>query len=145
MTLASAKPVILERSAKGSMKLASVEKWRAVKSYVETTMPTAPMRVCVDLDSVLLHHDPEDGACHLGLPLPLGRALVKLLKSRGYEVIVLTSRLTEVGHNARPMTKLRILRYLRQLDFPVDDVTNIKPYAAAYFDDKAYRVQKNWE
>lgn len=127
------------------MKLASVEKWLDVKSFVETAMPCEHGRACVDLDSVILHHNSVDGISLLGPALPLGRALVKLLKSRGYKVIVLTSRLSEVGHNARPMTKARIARYLRLLDIPVDDVTNIKPVADAYFDDKAYRIAKNWE
>lgn len=33
---------------------------------------------------------------------------------------------------------------LRVADIPVDEVTNVKPPADVYFDDKAVRVPKNW-
>ena len=92
---------------------------------------------CVDLDSVLLYHDPKDGISRLGRPLPLGRELTKLLKSKGYRVVVLTARAGHYEHG-------RIHERLRSRGFEVDKVTNRKPAADAYFDDKSYRVPKNW-
>jgi phosphoserine phosphatase len=92
---------------------------------------------CVDLDSVLFHHEPADGISRLGRPLPLGRELVRLLKSLGWQVWVLT---------ARPGSQhVEILGNLQLSGFDVDCVTNVKPAADAYFDDKAYRIPKNWE
>lgn len=92
---------------------------------------------CVDLDSVLLHHNFEDDHFRLGQPLSLGRRLVKLLKFRQYRVVVLTARSGLYNHG-------RIHAHLLANDIPVDHVTNRKPAADAYFDDKAFRVPKNW-
>jgi hypothetical protein len=118
------------------MKPRSDAKWQDVKSFVATAMPRGLMRACVDLDSVLLHHEPDDG-WDLGRALPRGRDLTKLLKSRHYQVVVLTARPSDQHAS--------ILKLLQYLDFAVDAVTNIKPPADAYFDDKAYRIPKNWK
>jgi phosphoserine phosphatase len=91
---------------------------------------------CVDLDSVLLYHEPEDGTCRQGRVLPLGRKLVQLLRSNGWRVVVLTSR----GVHQH----LYIHDYLHSKRVFVDEVTNVKPPADAYFDDKAFRIPKNW-
>ena len=119
------------------MKAPFGEKWQDVLSFVETAMPNELMVACVDLDSVLLYHDPEDGISRLGPALPPGRLLVNLLKLHKYQVWVLTSRPAE--------QHVGILKHLQWLGFDVDCVTNIKPPADAYFDDKAFRIAKNWE
>ena len=119
--------------------------WRNVKQFVETIMPFELGVACIDLDSVLLHHNSEDGISSLGPVLPLGRKLVRLLKQRGYWVVVLTSRPL---NNDQPEFNLchgGICTMLRAVSVPVDRVTNVKPAADAYFDDKAYRIPKNWE
>lgn len=112
-------------------------RWRDVQSFVATVMPRELMLACVDLDSVLLEHKHADGISHLGEVLPLGRKLVTLLKESEYQVWVLTSRPQEQHMN--------ILRHLQWAGFDVDCITNVKPAADAYFDDKAYRVPKNWK
>lgn len=89
---------------------------------------------CVDLDSVILRHDPQDGN-NLGAILPLGRKLVNWLQMNGWRVIVLTAR--DRGHQ-------QILSYLNRHDVWPESVTNRKPYADVYLDDKAVRVPKNW-
>lgn len=93
---------------------------------------------CVDLDSVLIHHNHADGISRLGRALPLGRELVKLLKQKGYKVVVLTSRSGHYEHG-------RIHEYLRSRGFQIDRVTNVKPPADVYCDDKAFRIPKNWQ
>jgi hypothetical protein len=93
---------------------------------------------CVDLDSVLLHHDHKDGISRLGRVLPLGRELTRLLKSKNYRVVVLTSRSGHYNHG-------QIHEFLRSRGFQIDLVTNVKPPADGYFDDKAVRVPKNWK
>ena len=92
---------------------------------------------CVDLDSVLLHHEHKDGTSRLGRVLPLGRELTRLLKLKGYKVVVLTARNGLYSHG-------RIFEYLVARGFQIDHVTNRKPAADAYFDDKAFRIAKNW-
>lgn len=118
------------------MKSRFAENWQSVKQFVETVMPCELGVACIDLDSVLLHHWPEDGIFRLGHPLPHGIELTQLLKERGYRVVVLT---------ARPLDQhRRIYDYLRRWECAIDDVTNVKIPADAYFDDKAFRIPKNW-
>jgi hypothetical protein len=119
--------------------------WISVKRFVETATLSEPMTACVDLDSVLLYHEPADGISHLGRVLPLGRKLVKLLKSRGYCVVVLTSRPNQLNQPNFWLCHGGIRTHLLMNDIPVDEVTNVKPPANFYFDDKAVRVEKNWK
>jgi hypothetical protein len=128
----------LGQKENGSTKLLSGAKWQSVKRFVATVMRFELGTACVDLDSVLLYHDHKDGISHLGRPLPLGRELTKLLKSKGYRVVVLTARSGRYEHGM-------IHERLRARGFEVDRVTNRKPAADAYFDDKACRIPKNWK
>lgn len=87
---------------------------------------------------MLLHHNSEDGTSRLGRPLSLGRKLTLLLKRKGFRVVVLTSRRGRYKHGM-------IHQHLESLGFTVDHVTNVKPPADMYVDDKAVRVEKNWK
>ncbi len=120
-----------------STKRHSSANWVNVTQFVATAIRCERGVACIDLDSVLLYHNPEDGISRLGRPLPLGRKLTHLLKHKGFRVIVLTSRPARYQHG-------RIHQHLESLGFMVDRVTNIKPAADAYFDDKAFRIPKNW-
>lgn len=122
-----------------SAKLNSSQNWRSVIAHAGIATVTGRIGVaCVDLDSVLLHHNPEDGTSHLGRPLSLGRKLTHFLKHKGFRVVVLTSRRGRYKHGM-------IHQHLVSLGFMVDHVTNIKPPADCYIDDKAVRVPKNWK
>jgi predicted regulator of amino acid metabolism with ACT domain len=102
-------------------------------------MPRELMVACVDLDSVLLYHNHADGISRLGRVLPRGAQLVELLTSLDYKVIVLTARPRD------PILYWKILKHLAESGVEVRRVTNMKPPADAYFDDKAYRIPKNWK
>jgi hypothetical protein len=115
----------------------SAENWRNVIQSVETTTRISLGIACIDLDSVLLFHNPEDGISRLGRPLSLGRKLTWYFRKKKCKVIVLTSRPKLYEHG-------RIHQHLESLGFAVDRVTNIKPPADCYVDDKAIRVAKNW-
>jgi len=91
--------------------------------------------VCIDLDSVILEHNREDGS-RLGRVLPLGRKFVRWWQRRGWRVVALTAR----NHKHQ-----EILGYLFRNGVQVERVTNRKPYADCYVDDKALRVPKNWK
>ena len=116
----------------------SAENWRNVTQHAETVIRFELGIACIDLDSVLLFHNPEDGTSHLGRPLSLGRKLTWWLRRKGYKIIVLTSR---KGHYQHGM----IHQYLSSHVFAVDHVTNVKPAADVYCDDKALRIPKNWK
>ncbi len=113
----------------------SKQNWQNVKIAAETAIRFEAGVVCVDLDSVILFHSPEMGNSHLGRVLSRGRDLVNLLSSR-WRVVVLTAR-PERQHQ-------QILLHLAKHGVWVERVTNRKPYADAYFDDKAIRIPKNW-
>lgn len=119
------------------MKQRSAENWRNVTRFVETVTASELGIACIDLDSVLLFHNPEDGTSRLGHPLPLGRKLTRFLHRKGFKVVVLTSRKGRYKHGM-------IHQFLLSQDFVVDRVTNVKPAADIYLDDKACRVPKNW-
>ena len=129
-----------KNSTSGRAMCASVRKkksetnWQNAIRRAVTVIPFSAGCVAVDCDSVILHHDPDDGY-HLGQVLAAGAELVSQLKQRGFRVIVLTAR--HKGHQD-------LLLHLAKNQVWVDKVTDRKPYADAYFDDKAVRVEKNW-
>ena len=132
---AASNPSISAPKASSSTKSPFDAKWQNVKSFVATITPSAPGTVCVDLDSVLLYHGSDWVSYRLGHPLHLGRMLTQLLAAKGFRVVVLTARTD--GHR-------KIFHHLRSCGFAVDQVTNTKPPAIAYFDDRAFRIPKNW-
>lgn len=128
----------LAQKVKSLTKLLLDAKWQGVLLFVRTITASAPGTVCVDLDSVLLHHETDWPISRLGHPLRLGRELTRLLKSKGFRVVVLTSRIGLYNHGM-------IHEKLRAAGFQIDHVTNRKPPAIAYFDDRAFRIPKNWK
>ena len=90
--------------------------------------------IAVDFDGVIhkysqVYHDgtiydpPVDGARHA----------IKLIRMKGYNVVIYT---------ARPDLE-DVARWLKEKKIIVDDVTNIKPKAMMYIDDRAVRFT-NW-
>lgn len=123
--------------ARSSRKSPYAEKWQDVMSYAATATPSVLGCACVDLDSVILFHDTAWGNSRLGPVLPRGRELCQLLYDRKFRVIVLTARPIEQHSN--------IAWHLKNHDVRFHDVTNFKPPADFYFDDKAVRTPKNWK
>jgi hypothetical protein len=113
-----------------------------VSQYVATATLCEPGVAAIDLDSVLLKHESADGTSRLGRPLRLGLRLCRLLKRKGYKIVVLTAR--PDNWPGEGITFSQIKSYLYQHGFRVDHVTNVKPVANFYFDDRAVRVPKNW-
>ena len=111
--------------------------WLRIKLFVLRHLPRGPGTVCVDLDSVLIYHKSEWGNRYIGRVLPFGLKLCQLLRERGKTIIVLTARPVE--------QHAHILRFLNDHKFGIDSMTNVKPVAEAYFDDRAVRVSKNWK
>ncbi len=84
--------------------------------------------VCVDLDGVLNVFDGWKGADYFHQPRPGAGQFLKELKESGYEVVVFTVRWA-------PHVQDWLTRYgLRQF---VSEVTNQKPPAHVYIDDRA--------
>jgi hypothetical protein len=84
--------------------------------------------VCVDLDGVLNLFDGWRGPDHFHDPRPGAREFLSGLRERGYRVVVFTVRWKE--HVEAWLVQHR-------LDALVDEVTNVKPPAHVYIDDRA--------
>jgi hypothetical protein len=84
--------------------------------------------VCVDLDGVLNLFDGWRGADHFHDPRPGAQEFLGGLRERGYRVVVFTVRWKE--HVEAWLGR-------HHLDALVDEVTNVKPPAHVYIDDRA--------
>ena len=98
-------------------------------------MPDQPV-VCVDLDGVLNDYDGWQGADYFHPPRPGAREFLAALNRRGYTVVVLTVRWAP-----------HVWEWLRrwELDGLVADVTDRKPAAHVYVDDRAVCFQGDFE
>ncbi|MDD3655016.1 MAG: HAD family hydrolase, partial [Desulfotomaculaceae bacterium] len=83
--------------------------------------------VCVDFDGVLAQYDGWRGPDHLGKPMPKVGDFLADLNSLGYRVVVLTTR--------QPFAVTNWLIRHKMAGF-VDTITNTKPPAKAYIDDR---------
>jgi len=89
-------------------------------------------RICVDFDGTIAEYggswdDPP------GDPIPYAREFLTALAEFA-EVVILTAR-----------DPAAVRAWLRQHHFPLLHVTNVKPPAMAYIDDRAVRFQGRWD
>lgn len=91
--------------------------------------------ICVDFDGVIHKYSGgwRDGDIY-DPPMDGAREKINLLMDRGFKVVVLTARTDFVA--------VRI--WLKSYGFPDLEVTNVKPPAIAYIDDRAIRFT-NWD
>ncbi len=100
-------------------------------------------QVAIDLDGTIAHYDGFKGEDIIGDPLPGAREFINILITSGFEIIIHTTRGSEV-------TK----RWLEVHEIPyhfINDNPRIrggnqgKPIAVAYVDDRAVNVRnKSW-
>jgi ribonucleotide monophosphatase NagD (HAD superfamily) len=92
--------------------------------------------VCVDLDGVLNDFDGWKGADYFHPPRPGAREFLQALRQQGYRVVVFTVR-----------WKPHVEEWLANHDLAqfVDEVTDKKPPAHVYIDDRAFCFRGNFE
>jgi len=98
-----------------------------------------PRTICLDFDRVIHKYSKgwKDGSIY-DKPVPGAREAIKRLIKAGFVVIILTVK------SSRGETRNREIRtWLKHYGFPQVEVTNIKPAAIAYIDDRAIRFT-NW-
>jgi hypothetical protein len=94
-----------------------------------------PKTYAVDFDGVLHEHHTGDGPGPLTNPLSPGIQFAKRIKAAGHKLVILT---------ARPQQQHETIKgWLKGQGVKADDVTNIKPPAAMYVDDRAVRWPRN--
>jgi hypothetical protein len=91
--------------------------------------------VCVDFDSVLAHHEEGDPLHIIRHPLEPGLAIIRTARKLGLKPIVLTAR--------SPQFHQKMEAFLKDNQAPAP-VTNVKPPALMYIDDKAERYPENF-
>ena len=95
-----------------------------------------PLTVCVDLDGVLNLYDGWKGADYFHPPRPGASDFLRALGSQGYRVIVFTIRWAEHVEQWLDLYGLRSF---------VAEVTDKKPVAHVYLDDRAICFQGDFD
>lgn len=94
--------------------------------------------IAVDFDGVI--HDYSkgwaDGTIY-GEPMPGARDSLQALIDKGWRVVVHTARASTLIKEAE------VREWLDRYDIPYHDVTNLKPMAIVYLDDRALKFD-NW-
>lgn len=100
-------------------------------------MSSSPPVIAVDFDGVL--HDPLNikAGYKLGQPIAGAVEAMNRLKAQGAIIVVHTI------WGDTNQKRLAISQWCRYFNIPYDFITNIKPKAMIYIDDKGYRF-RNW-
>jgi hypothetical protein len=88
----------------------------------------------VDFDGVLHAYDGWHGTEQLNAPVPGALEFVQELLADHYVVIVLTTR-----------PEATVTAWLQEHGFPALSVTDRKPQALVYIDDKGFRFTGDWQ
>jgi phosphoglycolate phosphatase-like HAD superfamily hydrolase len=91
-------------------------------------MPDERRIVCVDLNGVLNLYDGFRGADYIHPPRPGAKEFLEALRERGYRVVVFTDRWAPQVEEWLERAGLRLF---------VEEVTDRKPPAHAFIDDRA--------
>lgn len=94
--------------------------------------------LAVDFDGVLHKYSKgwHDGTCY---DVPIEGAMDALLNlmNRGYNIVIFTARPTAPVHEW-------MLKYWTAKQFAIPEITNSKPAAVAYIDDRAVKFNGKW-
>jgi hypothetical protein len=91
---------------------------------------------CMDFDGVLAYHETGDPITKIGEPLKPGIDLAKQIVRQGYKLVVLTARPIKMQDEISDWLKKQGVKA---------QVTNVKPPAELYIDDRAIRYPKNFQ
>lgn len=98
--------------------------------------PDDPKTYCMDFDGVLFHHESGWPLDKIGEPLEPGIRMAKRIKAAGHKLVVLTARPQNQHETISGVLKGQGVR--------PDSVTNVKPPAEMYIDDRAVAWPKNY-
>jgi len=94
-----------------------------------------PRTIAMDFDGVLAEWNKGDNINKIGKPLAPGIKLARRIQAKGFRLVILTAR-------PKPMWGA-IESWLKKYGVHPLQVTNVKPPAEAYIDDRAIRYPAN--
>jgi hypothetical protein len=95
--------------------------------------------LCIDFDDTLRNKQSD-------MPLDGAAEAMRVLKSKGFTIIISSARLDPVLWGELLEHRIKdITEWLEKHNIPSDKVVGYKPVADLYIDDKAYRLEGNWE
>lgn len=98
--------------------------------------------IAVDFDGVLHTFDSFGDGSISGEPIKDGKDVLRKLVDQGYRIVIFTTRLNPVWEDVEQQMK-EIIDWLGKNGFEVNvhyhEITNNKPEAVAYIDDRAIR------
>ena len=94
------------------------------------------MNICVDFNHTIHDADHPITGRKMGAPMDYTKQALTLLKERGFRIIVFTTW--------KPKSFKAIEDFMKYYELPFDEVTNIKPEAEYYIDNKAIQFT-NWQ
>jgi len=100
--------------------------------------------VCIDLDGTLCKQQPFGDGFVEGEPKLAAKEALIGFKKTGYKIIILTTRLNPDFGGDLVWKKDRVIAWLNKYEIPFDEVTNNKPSADMYIDNKAVKFM-DWE
>uniref|UniRef100_A0A6H1ZSF1 Uncharacterized protein n=1 Tax=viral metagenome TaxID=1070528 RepID=A0A6H1ZSF1_9ZZZZ len=100
--------------------------------------------VCIDLDGTLCKQQPFGDGFIEGEPKQAVKEALDGFKKTGYKIIILTTRLNPSFGGDIEWKKDRIIAWMNKYELPFDEITNNKPSATLYIDNKAVRFM-DWE
>lgn len=102
-------------------------------------MTEKPKLLAIDFDGTI-HNDKDVlPGYRMGQPFLGTQDALRRLKAMGYDIVVHCFW-------ADSAKNVQVIRdWLHYFAIPFDEVTNIKPNAVAYIDDKAIKFENNWD
>lgn len=100
--------------------------------------------VCIDLDGTLCQEQKFGYGIITGQPKASASRALQELKKEGFKIVILTTRLNPSFGGDIEWKKNEVERWLKDWEIPFDEVTNNKPPADLYIDNKAIRFF-DWE
>jgi ribonucleotide monophosphatase NagD (HAD superfamily) len=95
-----------------------------------------PKTYTMDMDGVLAHHESHWPPEKIGKLLKPGIEMAKRIKAAGHKLVILTAKPKSVHGKIKAL--------LAKQGVQVDDVTNVKPPAELYLDDRAEKWPRNY-
>src|SRR3990167_2021033 len=100
--------------------------------------------ICIDFDGTICKQQSfGDGLIHEKPKENVKEALTKL-KNNNYKIVILTTRLNPSLEGDVQLKKQRLEAWLKQYQIPYDEITNNKPRAKIYIDNRAIKFN-DWD